>query len=385
VGVAWRKIWRDLWLNKARTALVVLSIAVSVFAVGVIVGAYGIMNACMEEDRLAWVPIHASFWGWFRRDEAKDAVLRDPGVVEAERLIDATVRWRLEGEVDWRDAVLYAREDYEDMCLGLLDLVEGDWPEKRVLAVERMSAAHFGIPLNTTVIIQVGQREHHMEVGGIVRDPGVYFNPAFGGDAVFYATPDTATWLSDEQYNRIDVRIKDHTIGRTDAAAERLDKRWDGMGVPSWGVWVRDPDEHWFQESLDALLIIMMVSGTLLLALSVFLIVNTLSAIIAQQVWQIGVMKAVGATRGLVMAVYLMIALIYGTLALPLAIPSAALCAYWLAEWGINFANVPLGSFRVFPLAIITQIAVGLAIPVLAALVPVLGGVRITAHQAISN
>jgi putative ABC transport system permease protein len=390
VRVAWRKVWRDLWLNKARTVLVVLSIAVSVFAVGTIVGAYGIMNASMDRDRLAWVPIHASFWGWFRQEAAKDAVLRDPDVVEAERLIDTMVRWRLEddanlGSSDWRDGYLYAREDYEDMRLGILRLVDGDWPEKRVLAVERMSAAHFGIPVNTTVTIQMGSREHQVKIGGIVRDPGVTFIPQFGGDAVFYATPETATWLSEESYNRIDVRIRDHSIERTDAAAERLEERWDAMGVPSWGIWVRDPDEHWFQESLDTLLIIMTISGALLLALSIFLIVNTLSAVIAQQVWQIGVMKAVGATRGRVAGIYLMVALIYGGLALPLAIPSAALCAYWLAEWGVNFANVPLESFQVMPPAIVIQILLALSIPVLAALVPVLGGVRITAHEAISS
>jgi putative ABC transport system permease protein len=385
VGVAWCKVWRDLWLNKARTALVVLSIAVGVFAIGVIVGAYGIMCACMEEDRRAWVPIHVSFWGWFRRDAARDAVLRDLDVVETERMVDAMLRWRLEGEIDWRDGVLYAREDYEDMRIGLLDLVEGDWPEKRELAVERLSADYFDIPIGTPVIIQMGQREHRLSVGGIVRDPGVTFIPQFGGDAVFYATPDTATWLSDVLYNRIDMRIKDHTIDRAAAAAERIDERWDRMGVPHWGEWNRDPNEHWFQESLNTLLLIMSISGALLMALSIFLIVNTLSAIIAQQVWQIGVMKAVGATRGRVMRVYLTIALIYGGLALPLAIPSAALCAYWLAEWGVGFANVPLGSFRVFPLAIIIQIAVGLAIPVLAALVPAVGGARITAHEAMSS
>jgi putative ABC transport system permease protein len=390
VGVAWRKIWRDLWLNKARTALVVLSIAVSVFAVGMIVGAYGMMSASMDRDRLAWVPIHASFWGWFRRDEAMDAALRDPDVIDAERLIDTMIRWRLEGDTsvsssDWRDGYLYAREDYRDMRIGVLNLVDGDWPEKRVLAVERMSAAHFSIPVNTTVIIQMGAREHEVKIGGIVRDPGVTFIPQFGGDAVFYATPDTATWLSEESYNRIDVRIRDHTIERADAAAERLNKRWEDMRVPNWGIWVRDPDEHWFQESLDTLLIIMSISGALLLALSIFLIVNTLSAIIAQQVWQIGVMKAVGATRGRVMGVFLMIALVYGGLALPLAIPSAALCAYWLAEWGVNFANVPLDAFQVMPLAMLIQIILGLSIPVLAALVPVAGGVRITAHEAISS
>jgi putative ABC transport system permease protein len=385
VGVAWCRVWRDLWLNKARTALVVLSIAVGVFAIGVIVGAYGIMCACMEEDQRAWVPIHVSFWGWFRKAAAEDAVLRDPDVVETERIIDTMLRWRLEGETDWHDGNLYAREDYEGMRLGILDLVEGNWPEKRMLAVERLSAKYFDIPIGTPVVIQMGRHERRLNVGGVVRDPGVSSIPQFGGDAVFYATPDTAAWLSEELYNRIDVRIKDHTIDRADAAAERIDERWDLMEVPHWGQWVRDPHKHWLQDSLDTLLLIMSISGALLMALSTFLIVNTLSAIIAQQVWQIGVMKVVGATRGQVMRVYLMLALIYGGLALPLAIPSAALCAYWLAEWGVGFANVPLDSFRVFPFAIIIQMAVGLATPVLAALAPVMGGARITAHEAISS
>jgi putative ABC transport system permease protein len=120
--VAWRKTWRDLWLNKARTALVVLSIAVSVFAVGTIVGAYGIMCDSMKQDRLAWVPIHFSLWGWIT-EKAEDAVLRDPAVVEAERLVETSVRWRLEGDAslgasDWRDANLYAREDYTNLGIG---------------------------------------------------------------------------------------------------------------------------------------------------------------------------------------------------------------------------------------------------------------------------
>jgi len=38
----WRKTLSDLWDNKVRTALVVISIAVGVFSVGMIAGAYSI-------------------------------------------------------------------------------------------------------------------------------------------------------------------------------------------------------------------------------------------------------------------------------------------------------------------------------------------------------
>ncbi len=43
----WRKVFSDLIDNKARTILVVFSIAVGVFAIGVIVGAYKIIEADM--------------------------------------------------------------------------------------------------------------------------------------------------------------------------------------------------------------------------------------------------------------------------------------------------------------------------------------------------
>ena len=38
MGVIWYKVWFDLWHNKTRTLLAVLSIAAGVFAVGAIFG-----------------------------------------------------------------------------------------------------------------------------------------------------------------------------------------------------------------------------------------------------------------------------------------------------------------------------------------------------------
>ena len=38
MGVIWQKVWFDLWHNKVRTILAIISIAVGVFAVGAIFG-----------------------------------------------------------------------------------------------------------------------------------------------------------------------------------------------------------------------------------------------------------------------------------------------------------------------------------------------------------
>lgn len=384
--VTWFKIWRDLAHNKARTALVVLSIAVGVFAVGMVFGGYGMMNHCMAEDREAWIPIHVTFWGWFADRTAEDAVLREPSVADTKRLVDTVLRWRLEGETDWRDGILLAHEDYEARRFGLLELLEGRRPEGRALAVERMSWQHFDIPVGTTIVVEFGQYERRLQVEGVIRDPDVTFPPRFGGDAVFFATHDTATWLTGDGFNRIDVRFE--TLASEDEgveAGEQIRDRLERMGVPVGGWWVRDPNEHWFQDQLDTFLLILGISGALSLGLSVFLIINTLNAIVAQQVWQIGVMKVVGATSGRVVRVYLAIALVYSGLALLLGVPLGAIGAYLLAEWALDIINVAAPPFRVMPSAVAIQAVVGLAVPLLAALVPALGGARITAHRAIGT
>ena len=46
VAPRWRKVLRDLWGNRGRTIMVVLSIAVGVFALGMILGT----NTMLEKD-----------------------------------------------------------------------------------------------------------------------------------------------------------------------------------------------------------------------------------------------------------------------------------------------------------------------------------------------
>ncbi len=385
--VIWRKIWRDMVHNKARTLLVVLSIAVGVFALGTIFGAYAVMNDYLQENLQAWIPIHMTFWGWPFNQAVEDVVLREPAVAEVERQIDTYIRWKLESEASWRNANLYARADYEDQRMGRVDLWEGQWPTGRALAVERQTARHYGISIGSTVTVQVGRREHHLKVVGIIRD-SFTGPPQFGDDPVFFSTPETATWLTGDDFNRIDVRLASYS-GREDAqkVIDRLAERIErvGISINVYGSWLRNPGEHWFQEDMDTAFVILFVLGILAVGLSGFLIVNTMNAIVSQQLWQIGVMKVVGATVGRVVRVYLTTALIYGGLSLLLAIPAGALGAHWLARWVLDLVNITIGPLRVVGWVAETQVVIALVVPLLTSLVPVLGGAHITAHRAIST
>jgi putative ABC transport system permease protein len=386
MGVVWHKVWRDLWRNKFRTFLVVLSTAVGVFALGFVYGTSGALTARMTESHRESVFPHITFYTSRFDQDIVDTVLYEPGVVDAEGEQVASFRWKLEGEADWHDGSVIARTDYEAQRMDLFHLLNGSWPDGRTLAVERLSSQHFRVSSGTTIVVEFGRSERRLPVGSVIRQSQVY-PPQWGGNATFYATLETVAWLTDQEqgFNRLNVRLESFSEPGAEEAGERIQERLERMDVFVGGYQVSDPEVHPFQKTIDSVLLILKVLGALSLGLSAFLIINMMNATVTQQVWQIGVMKVVGATAGRVMRVYLVMASVYGLLSFVLAVLPGAAAAYLLANWMLGLMNIINNPFRVMPAAVGIQIAVGLVVPLLAALVPVVGGARITPHQAISN
>jgi putative ABC transport system permease protein len=137
---------------------------------------------------------------------------------------------------------------------------------------------------------------------------------------------------------------------------------------------------------IDTVVLILTGFGVIILLLSGFLVVNAMSALITQQIPQIGVMKLIGARRRQIIALYMATVLVYGLLAVAVALPLAGLTSRFLMrDLVAPLLNVMPESYAVpFPLTV-TQIAVGLLLPVLAGLAPVLRGTRITTQQALSD
>jgi putative ABC transport system permease protein len=387
VSIAWRKVWRDLWHNKFRTVLVVLSTAVGVFALGLVFGMSGVMRARMTESHQASNAPHIEMYpDWFDRDVV-EAVLREPGVADVEGEVRTSFRWKLVGEDEWRDGTIIARADYESQRMYPIELLEGDWPDGRALAVERMSSSHFGLPVGTDIVVEYGRHERTMTIESMIRHPYTPPPQLSMGNATFCASMETLAWLFDrpEVFDTLNVQLESFSQEGAEEAVERIKDRLEELGLQVYYYDIVDPGVHWAQEMMDAIFLILGVLGVLALGLSGFLVINTMNAIVTQQVWQIGVMKAVGATGGRVTRLYLTTALIYGLLALFVAVPLGAIGAHLMAAWMLDYFNIFPGGFRVIEMAVVIQIVVGLIVPLLAALVPVVGGARVSAHKAIST
>jgi putative ABC transport system permease protein len=383
----YRKILRDLWRDKGRTLLVVLSITIGVFAVGLISAMSDLMVSNLTGSYRASNPAHITlFLNRALTDFATlDALARVDGVAAVEGLTEVGARWRPDPNTPWRDAVITVRADYTTQQFDRLELIDGNWPGRRTVAVENTTVEAFGIAPGATVEFQIDGRERTVHIDGVLRDLQV-FPPAFGGDAQFYISLDLLeAWYGGRFFNQIKAATPAFSQPAAEETAQALRDRLETIGTPAGFTQIQNPNEHFNQDIVDSVLLILTVLAVLSLALGLFLVVNTINAIIAQQVSQIGVMKAVGAMSNQVVRLYLTGVLIYGLLALLIAVPFGALAGYALSGQLLLLLNVPIESFRTSPPALAEQVGIGLLAPALAALWPVMAGARITVRQAIST
>src|SRR5512145_2685634 len=103
MGVIWHKVWFDLWHNKTRTLLAVLSIAAGVFAVGSIFGMSNMLLSNMDGSHRAVLPTHINMALDTLVDREVLLSLRDvPGVEDIEPYNSVNIVYKLRPQDEWR-------------------------------------------------------------------------------------------------------------------------------------------------------------------------------------------------------------------------------------------------------------------------------------------
>jgi putative ABC transport system permease protein len=117
----------------------------------------------------------------------------------------------------------------------------------------------------------------------------------------------------------------------------------------------------------------------------VVLVTNTMAALVTQQTDQIGLIKAIGGSTGILLKLYLTTVLIYGLLAFVIALPLGAMTAFSLSQWFLTSFNIDYTTFQISLRAVAYQALAATLIPILAALWPVLKGAAMTARAAMAT
>ena len=84
MNTVWRKAFRDFWQERARTALVVLAIALGISAFAAILSSYAILTRELDQGYLATNPASAVLRVDSADDDLVKAILQNPEVSDAE-------------------------------------------------------------------------------------------------------------------------------------------------------------------------------------------------------------------------------------------------------------------------------------------------------------
>lgn len=383
----WWKVVRDVWRERTRAALVILAIAIGLASFFAVLSTYAILRRELNLGYLATNPASAVLW----TDAIDDALLAS--VALREDVSDADARRVLRGRIrtgptEWRGLILFVIRDFRNLRISTVTPEAGAWPPGLGdLWIERdaFQVAKAGIGDIVTIETTTG-REQSLRVAGRVHDVGQaqarMENIVYG-----YITSETLAALGetpalDGLYVLTSGDRFDETHVRRVAGAIKTWLEASGHAVRRMDI--PPPGQHPHAAIMGVLLLAMAAFGMFALVLSGVIVVNLLLAMMAAERRQIGVMKAIGGTRGQIMRIYLAEAGLFGVTALTLAIPAGVFGGRVLTGQFAILLNFDVTSLAVPAWVYLLVGVVGVLVPLAAAAYPVSAGTAITVRAAIA-
>ena len=385
------KTLRDLWLYKSRTALVVLAIAVGTAAAGVATTSLIVLRGDLRDGYLGTNPAHAvlDIAGPLVVDEAlagRVAALPEVGDAVARRQTAARL---VLADGEERFLQLGTLPDFDPVVGGLYRQAGAVAPPPvGSLLLERSAAPVLGIAQGDTVTIRLMDGDTaRLTVAGFVNDMAVA--PTTVQPGVYgYITDDTAARLGlPAAYNQLHLttRAAEPDRAAVETAVTAVTAWLEDEGGRVTRAEIPEPNVHIMQGSVDTGLLMIGILGGLTLLLSAFLVTNVMSALVAQQAPIIGVLKALGGGRGLVLRQYGRMVALFGLMALALAVPLGLMGAWFMSSFLAAQLNYDIPSFGLPWQTIVVQLVGALLIPALAALGPVRAAANLTIREALTQ
>jgi putative ABC transport system permease protein len=380
-----KKVLRDLAERKGRSALTIFGLCIGFWGFGTAAVAWLILSSDLASNFTQTNPpaIAMTVDGPGPIDVARI------GPIEGARAIEN--RPQLSGRVSyapnrWLTLVLWVVEDFANMRVGTVFPEDATLPPRPgTIVVERdgLSIANFlrmreqsgsvghAAPVldpdapfvrfeDAPARIQLtGGTDVMVDIGGTVFDPR---QAPSRMEMAIYAYAERAT-VAEWGTPIIDRLLVAPAPGYEEedgirATAARLEARLADLGYAAVETRYPSHTEHVHQFQMNSILWLILAVGTLALLMSAVLVVNLVSGILTNQVRQIGVLKAIGASSRQIAAMYAatmaLIGLAAALVALPFALESGFAVSAALAAM-LNFdlltGSLPLSATSGFVLA----------------------------------
>lgn len=388
IAPRWRKVFRDIALYSSRSLLAVLAMAAGLFEIGALLYKYAVLQPVLSTMYEKTHPASATLVTDQVDDSLVRLVRRVPGVTEAEARPVILARVRI-GEDRYVPAVLFVIRDFDRQQLDTFQPEAGAWPPgPGEVLLERTALSVAQARVGDTLGVRTSDgAEQAVRLAGTVHAAGL--PPAW----MEHMVPGFISWDSPlrrgaEAGESAQLRIAvDHPLeeGYVREVADSASATLERAGYPVSRVTVPTPGRHPHADQMDAFLYLLGVFGVLSFLLSAVLVASMIHALLAEQVRQVGILKAIGGNTRQIAGMYLGQVALLGLGASVLGIPLGLVVGRKYAEFAAQILNANL-EHAPFPVwVVLAEVAIGVVVPVLFALGPVLRASRITVHQALTS
>ncbi len=388
----WNKVLADLWTNKVRSLVVILSIAIGLFAIGMISSTYGWLQQAMSSGYAQVNPANVLVLSTSFTQDFVNRVQHLAEVSSAQGVVQNT--FQLQTGADTTIPIdVQAFDRFDEKQINRLTLHSGRLPhDEGEIAIDINKLAETGAQLGGTLTLLLPSgKERKMTVTAIVQDVTIGAGGLGGGFFIAppqgYITSDSLNMLAQpEQFNTLLVTVEDgEDAAMIQRVAARVEKEFDANSLLALSSTQMKSSAHPNNPYLESMIGILVVLSILVVFLSGFIITNMISALLNQQIQQVGVMKTIGASSFQISSIYIILILVYSLIALGIAVAFSDRAAYAQLEFLSTRINFLMPVVKPLPRTYILLVLVALIIPQVAGSLPIRQGTRLTIQQALNG
>ncbi|NVO02044.1 MAG: FtsX-like permease family protein [Bacteroidetes bacterium] len=380
------KAFRDLTISPKRTILVVFALVLGIWGVGTVLVSYVILTKDLNANYQSTTPTQVIFHSE-KFDQLDLAQFNKRPEVETSELRDFSIH-RIEVYPNvWIPLWLYGVESFDKFNLARVFYENGSkTPEPGSILIERDCKRVSNLKIGSIPRVRVGGKIENIKVSGICFDPAQA--PATQ-DAFVYSYTDKKTYsqiTGMPSNQRLIVRLRNvHSADDVKNVSEILKKDFNAKGISITSIEVPRFNEHPHQWQLNTLLFLIGTIGFLAFIMGAVLVSQLMRSIMANQVRQIGILKAVGGSQFKIFQIYiamlLLMGLTSGLIAVPLSVLSGNAFSYFVAgklNFNILTTSLPISIY-------IYLIAASLFLPLILSISILYKGTKISVKKALSD
>lgn len=390
IAPRWKKALADIVVRPGRSALAAGAMAIGAAAIGALAFKQAILRPVLSDMHGKTRPASATYFVDGADDSLVEAIRAIPGVGDAELRPVILARLRVgsgESEV-WVPAVLYVVPDFGAQRLNLFRPDAGAWPpaDGEVL-LERSAVTVAKAATGDALRLRIpGGEDQALRFSGTVHAAGLA--PAWMEHVVYGFVPwNSVARAGARESSQILMRVAEHDLeeGHIREVATRVRAEIESHGRTVRRLEIPTPGRHPHAAQMETFLYLLATFAILAFLMSAVLAANMIHTLQSEQVREVGMMKAVGATSGQIAGIYLfqigVLALVAALAGVPIG--WAAGTAYARFAAGILNADVSGAPFPWGTLMVV--VAVAMIVPLLTALVPVVRAAHVSVRDALAD